>query len=109
MRIKILLLIIITVSVFLSCKKSSEELIENNKLVFSNLIFTPDDSTYQISELLVEYEEIIGYDSAKHVFQLNELAWEKLRYDMFPGNPDSNLAFGVLCNDKLISVSYTHL
>ncbi len=79
----------------------------SNELNFVSIDYNKTDGSFQIKENLIRYREILAYDSAQHVFQLNEKAWELIKSKITPVYPDPNFGFGVTIGDELIyKVSY---
>lgn len=101
-----LCLFFIVIVVFLSCK-NDEESITIKDLTFSRLELDKTNSSFEIKEIIVGYDEILAYDSAQHVFQLDEQAWGRMKSKITPIYPDPNFGFGVIIDDQLMyKVSY---
>lgn len=95
------LLVIIGIIAFVSCEKE-EQSEPNNELTFSRLNYEKDNSSFKIMEAIVKYNEIVAYDSAQYVFQLDKLVWERMKSKITPIYPDPNFGFGVTIDDELI-------
>ena len=97
--------IIVTI-IFASCERDKDFEI-SNELNFSRIEYNKTDGSFKIKEILVSYKEILAYDSAQHVFQLSEQAWELMKSEITPIYPDPNFGFGVTIDDEVIyKVSY---
>ncbi len=100
------LICIILIIVFASCE-SDEDFAISNELNFSRIEYNKTDGSFKIKEILVRYNEILAYDSAQHVFQLSEQAWELMKSKITPIYPDPNFGFCVTMDDEVIyRVSY---
>lgn len=95
------LLVIIGIIAFVRCEKEEQPEL-NNELTFSRLNYEEDNSSFQIMDVIVKYDEIVAYDSAQYVFQLDEQAWERIKGKITPIYPDPNFGFGVTIDDELI-------
>jgi len=82
-----------------SCKKDEVPAVDNG-ITFRQ--YNQDSGKDKTSFSFVEYEEIIGYDSVNCVFQLNDLAWERLANEVEPVVPDSHFGFFVALNNQFI-------
>ncbi len=51
---------------------------------------------------VVQYDEILGYDSTKYAFELNESAWKRIEKEVGPVVPDPNFGFFVAINNEFI-------
>ena len=56
----------------------------------------------KISDVIVSYDEIVGYDSTRYIFQVTPTAFNRLNKEISPGYPDPHFAFGVALNQQLI-------
>lgn len=95
MKKPVLLFLFLKLIVLTSCDKS--ELAQNQgKLTFK-----------ASTEIIVNYREIIAYDSAQQVFLLDSYACDKIKDKITPSYPDPHFSFGVFIDDELIyDVSY---
>lgn len=95
------LICIILNIVFASCERDKDFEISNG-LNFSSIEYNKMDGSFKTKEILVSYKEILAYDSAQHVFQLSEQAWELMKSQITPIYPDPNFGFGVAIDDEVI-------
>ena len=93
MKTQGLLILIYLLICITSCKKDTTINL-NNGITFSRI----DNKL----ETIVNYVEIIGYDSTQYVFRVNESAWKRLENEILPGYPDPHFGFGVVLNNDLI-------
>ena len=56
----------------------------------------------KVSDVIVSYDEIMGYDSTQYIFQVSPSAWNRLKDEISPGYPDPHFSFGVALNQQLI-------
>jgi hypothetical protein len=63
------------------------------------LLYKPEYSTFIKGQTLVEYENIIAYDSVKRIFQLNEKEWQIINNNL---PRDYTFVFGIFINETLI-------
>ena len=56
----------------------------------------------KISDVIVSYDEIVGYDSTRYIFQVTPSAWNRLKEEISPSYPDPHFAFGVAVDQQLI-------
>lgn len=82
-----------------SCRKDEIPAVENG-ITFRQ--YNPDSGNDKTSFSIVEYEEIIGYDSVSCIFQLNDSAWERLAKKVAPVVPDLHFGFFVALNNQFI-------
>jgi len=73
----------------------------NDGITFRQLDFDAETDENG-SNALVEYDEIIGYDSTQYAFLINESAWERINAQITPVYPDPNFVFGVALNQELL-------
>jgi hypothetical protein len=72
---------------------------DENENISSELKFCANGD---ISNVVVNYDEIIGYDSTKHIFRIKESAWDKLKNEITPVTPDPNFEFSVAVDNQII-------
>lgn len=56
----------------------------------------------KISDVIVSYNEIVGYDSTRYIFRITPSAWNRLNKEISPSYPDPHFAFGVAVDQQLI-------
>ena len=56
----------------------------------------------QVSDIIVKYDEIIGYDSTRYAFLIEELAWERIAKEVKPAYPASESILFIALNNELI-------
>ena len=56
----------------------------------------------KISDVIVSYDEIVGYDSTRYIFQVTPTAWNRLKDEISTGYPDPHFAFGVAVDQQLV-------
>ncbi len=93
MKSQILIILLAFFIGMTSCKKDE---LDN---VYNGINFYNDE---QFSEIMVKYDEIVGYDSAQYVFQLNDSAWERLAKEVAPVVPDPHFSILVALNNQII-------
>lgn len=92
--------VIVLIVVFLSCDK--DETMVSYDLNFSRIEYDKTNSSVEIKEVLVRYNEILAYDSAQYVFQLDKPAWVRMKSKITPIYPDPNFGFGVTVDNELL-------
>ena len=97
---KILILAIAAVFISFSCEKNNDEFGEG--VTFTEIV---DDSTNPLTlgDHLVDYAEIIGYDSSMHMFSLTDEAGERIRSQHYPVTPTP---FAVAVDGELIYIAH---
>jgi hypothetical protein len=55
-----------------------------------------------VSEIIVKYNEILGYDSINYTFHVTESAWKRINSKITPSYPDPHFGFGVTMNSQII-------
>ena len=96
--IKLLILIILPFGM-INCEKD-ETLVSNEGLVFQ--MYNRESENDKTSFTIVQYEEIIGYDSLKYAFKLKKSAWDRLEKKVAPVVPDPNFGFFVVLNNEFV-------
>ena len=56
----------------------------------------------KMSDVIVRYDEIVGYDSTRYIFQVTPTAFNRLNKEISPSYPDPHFAFGVAVDQQLI-------
>ena len=51
---------------------------------------------------LARYTDILGYDTAKHVFMLSQAAWTRMNDRILPTNPNPQPGFNLALNNLII-------
>jgi hypothetical protein len=87
---KLLLLFIFIIGV--TCCKKDESV--DTGLYFCN--------KNNVSEILVKYNEILGYDSINYIFRVTESAWNRINHKITPSYPDPHFGFGITLNSQII-------
>ena len=84
MRIKLIIIILI-LTLLISCEKENPS-VDLNRVTFTNVLADtyPD---YKLDSNIVNYNEIIGYDSSKHTFLIKNEAGERIRNVLYPVSP----------------------
>jgi hypothetical protein len=82
------------------CEKN-ESSNSSNGVTFTR-ISSEDGGDYELDGNIVNYNEIIGYDSTEYVFQLSEEAGERIRSIDYPVSPTR---FAIAVDGKLIYVA----
>lgn len=82
------------------CEKEPSK--QNLKGVTFNFILLESNSTYTILENIVNYDDIIGYDTANHIFQLTDEAGERIREEKYPTTPTP---FAILVDGEIIYIA----
>ncbi len=99
MKTKILLIQLIFLFFFISCKKE-----ESN--ISTGITFQYYDVKTNTTSILVYYDEIFGYDSLKCTFVLEELSWDRLKKKVEKNNffvsPFPDFIINVAINNNLI-------
>jgi hypothetical protein len=54
------------------------------------------------SEIIVKYNDILGYDSTKHIFRITQTAWDRIKSKISPVYPDPHFEFVVILNNQVI-------
>lgn len=98
MRKIMVLILAFLLTLSIGCEKNDS----SNKLsgvTFTRLI-SETGNDYILDGNIVNYNEIVGYDSTKHIFLLSETAGERIRGENYPVNPtrfaiavDGNLVY----------------
>lgn len=71
MKTRIFLVQLILLFVLISCKKDGNDKIDDG------ITFRYYDAKTNTRPIFIHYNEILGYDSTKHAFVLDELVWDK--------------------------------
>lgn len=71
MKTRIILVQLFLLFILISCTKNENEKFDEG------ITFRSYDLETETTSTLVHYNEILGYDSTKHAFVLDELAWNK--------------------------------
>jgi hypothetical protein len=96
-----LILVIVTLVCFsLSCEKY-DSLYDLNGVTFTKIL-AETYPEYKLDGNIVNYNEIFGYDSTKHIFLLSDNAGERIRKENYPVSPTR---FAVAVNGELIYIA----
>ena len=93
MNAKVFFLLTILLAGMMSCQKDDKSGTD------AGIHFTKNE---KISDVIVSYDEIVGYDSTQYIFRVVPSAWNRLKNEISPGYPDPHFAFGVALNQQLI-------
>ena len=98
--LKLLILIVILIGT-ISCQK------DENVIDGENSIENPEtglyfSSIYNISETVVKNDEIIGYDSTKHIFSITETAWNRIEDNIKLISYGYGYGFNVSLNNNIV-------
>jgi hypothetical protein len=93
MKIQEFLFLIVLLIGMTNCKKNE------NVNIDTGINFCTNE---KISDIIVKYDEIIGYDSTKYIFRVNESAWNRLKDEISPSSPDPHFGFDVALNNQII-------
>lgn len=100
MKTRVLLIQLIFVFFLMSCNK------EPNIPVNDGITLQYFDKKINTTSILVDYNEIIGYDSLKYTFVLDRLAWNRLKNKVaeteFYLAPFPDFIIDISLNDNLI-------
>ena len=77
----------------MSCQK------DDKSDAYAGIHFTKNE---KLSDVIVSYDEIVGYDSTRYIFQVTPTAWNRLKDKISPGYPDPHFAFGVALHQQLV-------
>ncbi|GET24783.1 hypothetical protein [Prolixibacter sp. NT017] len=77
----------------MSCQK------DDKSAANAGIHFTKNE---KVSDVIVSYDEIVGYDSTRYIFQVTPTAWNRLKKEISPSYPDPHFAFGVALHQQLI-------
>jgi len=58
------------------------------------------------SDVIVSYDDIIGYDEDKYVFRVKESAWNRLQSKITPMYPDPHFGFSVMHDNQIIYMTH---
>jgi hypothetical protein len=92
MKTRMILLIVVLTGGLTHCKKTENE--DISKLNFC--------AGKEISDVIVSYDDIIGYDSTDYVFRVKESAWNRLQNKITPMYPDPQFGFSVTLDKQII-------
>lgn len=96
MRIRIIISIVLLIGV-IHCKKTENEVVEG-KITF---IAGKDNS-----DIIVNYSDIIEYDSTKFIFRIKESSWKRLQSKIAPVYPDPHFDFSVTLDKQIIYTTH---
>jgi len=97
MKTQRFLILLVLFPLLISCDK--DEIIPIDEgITFRQ--YKPDSDGKSIS--VVQYNEILGYDSTKFAFELNESAWKRIEKELAPVSPDPNFGFFVAIDNAFI-------
>lgn len=100
MKARLFLVQLILIFVLISCKKNEIIPVEEG-ITFRQYKIESSGNT-NTSFSIVQYDEILGYDSTKCAFVLNESAWKRIEKEVGPVVPDPNFGFFVALNNEFI-------
>ncbi len=72
---------------------------DENENIGSKLNFCANGD---ITNVVVSYKEIVGYDSTKYIFRIKESAWDKLKNEITPVTPDPHFGFSITLDNQII-------
>lgn len=79
---------------------------DKNDEINIGITFLYYNSETNTTSTLVDYDEIIGYDSTKYAYVLDEFAWENIKKDIVEANlytyPFSDFVINITLDDNLI-------
>ncbi len=93
MKILNLLLLLVSVGLFNCCDKN------DNEIIPAGVNFS---SKEDIADILVGYNEIIGYDSVNYIFRIEKEAWKRIKNKITPITPDPLFGFNLVLNNQII-------
>lgn len=100
MKTRFFLVQLFMLFILISCTKN-----ENDK-VDDGITFRYYDLNTDTTSTLVYYNEILGYDSTKYAFVLDELAWQNLKEKIMQANlyvyPYPDFIIGIVLNNNLV-------
>ena len=91
MKTKKILFQLVLLAGFTNCQKD-DNLNANHKIIFC--------TAENPREVIVNYNDIIGYDSTKYIFNIDDSEWEKIRKQTTFAPPYFKL--GVVCDNQMI-------
>jgi hypothetical protein len=91
MKTKKTLFLLVLLAGLTNCQKD-DNLNANHKIIFCN--------AENPREIIANYNDIIGYDSTKYIFRVDESVWEKIRNQATYDPPYFKL--GVVCDNQMI-------
>jgi len=94
---KLFLILIVMLLGITNCKKDGNATYDKG-INFSALNENADN--------IVSYNEIVGYDSIKYVFRINETAWQRLMDRITPIYPDPNFGFVLRIDNQSIYTAH---
>jgi hypothetical protein len=92
MKTNIILLIVVLIGGLIHCRKADNE--DGAKIKFC--------AGKEVSDVIVSYNDIIGYDSTDYVFRVKESAWNRLQNKITPMYPDPQFGFNVTLDKRII-------
>lgn len=96
MKTRIFLVQLILIFILVSCKK------DRNDKSGDGITFRYFDMETKSTSTLVFYDEILGYDSTKYAFVLDEAALKRIEKKIAPVVPDPNFGIYVTLNNEII-------
>lgn len=71
---------------------------EKDKSIGSNLYFSINGD---LTDIIVNYDEIIGYDSTKYIFKIKDSAWNRLNDKIKPISPDPKFTINIALDNQI--------
>lgn len=94
------ILFTVIIFAFYCCEIESSK--QNHKGVTFNHILLEGNSTYKLLESIVNYDDIVGYDSTNHIFQLSREAGDRIREAKYPSTPTP---FAIAVDGEIIYIA----